>query len=106
MHGLGANEKAILERIPVVFLRKMAAGLVRAKMRVQFTGWLQYLLPMIFVFLFSVHWWASVPAEYQVPGNSRPRAGNAGFHRSNFRYSDQQVSPAVSLNACPNGTMS
>jgi nitroreductase len=54
MQGLGANEKAILERIPVLFLRKIAAGIVRAKMRVQFTGWLQYLLPMIFVLLFSL----------------------------------------------------
>jgi len=54
MQGLGANEKAILERIPVLFLRKIAAGIVRAKMRVQFTGWLQYLLPMIFVLLFSI----------------------------------------------------
>jgi nitroreductase len=53
LQGLGANEKAILERIPVLFLRKIAAGIVRAKMRVQFTGWLQYLLPMIFVLLFS-----------------------------------------------------
>ena len=53
MQGLGANEKALLERIPVLFLRKIAASLVRAKMRVQFTGWLQYLLPMIFVLLFS-----------------------------------------------------
>ena len=52
MRGLGANEKAILERIPLLFLRKIAAGIVRAKMRVQFTGWLQYLLPMIFVLLF------------------------------------------------------
>lgn len=51
MHGLGANEKALLERIPVLFLRKIAAGIVRAKMRVQFTGWLQYLLPLIFVLL-------------------------------------------------------
>ena len=54
MKGLSANEKAILERIPILFLRKIAAGLVRAKMRVQFTGWLQYLLPMIFVLLFSL----------------------------------------------------
>ena len=53
MQGLDANERAILERIPVLFLRKIAAGLVRAKMRVQFTGWLQYLLPMLFVLLFS-----------------------------------------------------
>ena len=41
MHGLGANERALLERIPVLFLRKMAAAMVRAKMRAQFTGWLQ-----------------------------------------------------------------
>ena len=54
LHGLGANEKAILEGIPNLFLRKIAAGIVRAKMRVQFTGWLQYLLPMIFVLLFSL----------------------------------------------------
>ena len=53
MRGLGANEKAILEHIPILFLRKIAAQVVRAKMRVQFTGWLQYLLPMIFVVLFS-----------------------------------------------------
>ncbi len=54
MQGLGPNERAILERIPILFLRKMAANIVRAKMRVQFTGWLQYLLPMIFVLLFSL----------------------------------------------------
>lgn len=47
MQGLGANEKAVLERIPFLLLRKFAAGMVRAKMRVQFTGWLQYLLPII-----------------------------------------------------------
>ena len=54
MHDLGANERAILGRIPILFLRKTAAWIVRAKMRVQFTGWLQYLLPLIFVLLFSI----------------------------------------------------
>ncbi len=54
MHGLGANERALLERIPVRFLRKIAAGIVRAKMRIQFTGWLQYLIPLPFVLLFSL----------------------------------------------------
>jgi len=49
MHGLGANERAILERIPVLFLRKLAANIVRAKMRLQFTGWLQYMLPVPFM---------------------------------------------------------
>jgi nitroreductase len=52
MHGLGANERAILERIPVLFLRKRAAALVRVKQRLQFTGWLQYLLPVIFILFF------------------------------------------------------
>ncbi len=51
MHGLSANERAILERIPILPLRKFAAGMVRAKMRVQFTGWLQYLLPLIFILI-------------------------------------------------------
>jgi nitroreductase len=49
IQGLGANERAILERIPVLFLRKLAAAIVRAKMRVQFTGWLQYMLPVPFM---------------------------------------------------------
>ena len=47
LHGLGANERAIVERIPILALRKVAAGIVRAKERVQFTGWLQYLLPLL-----------------------------------------------------------
>ena len=54
MVGLGANERAILERIPFPFLRRIATAIVRTKMRFQFTGWLQYLLPMIFVLLFSL----------------------------------------------------
>ena len=57
MHGLGANERALLERIPILFLRKLAAGMVRAKMRIQFTGWLQYLLPLIFIFVLLLLAW-------------------------------------------------
>jgi len=56
LKGLGANERALLERIPVLFLRKPVAAIVRAKMRVQFTGWLQYLLPvplMLLLFLIA-----------------------------------------------------
>ncbi len=49
LRGLGANERAILERIPWRFLRKLAARAVRAKMRAQFTGWLQYLLPLVVI---------------------------------------------------------
>ena len=54
MHGLGANERALLERIPFLPLRKFVAGMVRAKMRVQFTGWLQYLLPLIFILILAL----------------------------------------------------
>jgi len=55
MQGLGANERAILERIPVLTLRKLAADIVRAKMRLQFTGWLQYMLPVpIMLVLFII----------------------------------------------------
>ena len=54
MQGLGANENALLERIPMIPLRKLAAGMVRGKMRVQFTGWLQYLLPVIFILILAL----------------------------------------------------
>ena len=54
LRNLGANERAIIERIPVIFLRKIVAKIVRAKMRVQFTGWLQYLLPIGLVIVFSL----------------------------------------------------
>jgi len=49
MHGLSANERAILEHIPILPLRRLAANLVRLKMRLQFTGWLQYMLPLPFM---------------------------------------------------------
>lgn len=52
MHGLGANERALLERIPVLRLRRIAADIVRTKMRVQFTGWLQYIIPLLVVLPF------------------------------------------------------
>ncbi len=54
LKGLGANERAILEHIPLLFLRKLAAGVVRAKQRVQFTGWLQYLLPLIPILFLAI----------------------------------------------------
>ena len=54
MHGLGPNEKALLEHIPFRFMQKIAAGIVRKKMQLQFTGWLQYLLPLIFVLPFAL----------------------------------------------------
>ncbi len=53
LQGLSANERALLERIPVLFIRKIVAGIVRTKMKLQFTGWLQYLIPIIFVLFCS-----------------------------------------------------
>ncbi|MCP4143274.1 MAG: nitroreductase [Chloroflexi bacterium] len=54
MHGLGANERALLEKIPILPFRKIAAGMVRAKMRVQFTGWLQYLIPVFPILILAL----------------------------------------------------
>jgi nitroreductase len=54
MKGLGANERALLERIRWGSGRHMAARIVRAKMRLQFSGWLQYLLPTPFIVLSSL----------------------------------------------------
>lgn len=44
--GFGPNERAILERVPTRVLRRGAAALVRTKERLQFTGWLQYVIPL------------------------------------------------------------
>ena len=46
MAGLGANERALLGRIRFRPLRRLAVRLVRLKMQLQFTGWLQYLIPL------------------------------------------------------------
>ncbi len=54
MRGLGANERAILERIPWAPGRRLAASIVRLKMRLQFTGWLQYLIPVPVVVVLSL----------------------------------------------------
>jgi len=53
LHGLSPNEIALLEGIPLLILRKAAAGLTRLKLKLQFTGWLQYIIPVFFIFLFS-----------------------------------------------------
>jgi nitroreductase len=45
--GLGSNERALLERVPTLPLRRLAAHIVRTKERLQFTGWLQYVIPLI-----------------------------------------------------------
>ncbi|MCP5032588.1 MAG: nitroreductase [Actinomycetia bacterium] len=54
MHGLGANERALLERIRWAPARRLAVRIVRAKMRVQFAGWLQYLIPIPIIVLLSL----------------------------------------------------
>ena len=43
---LPPNEQAIIDTIPTPLLRNIATKIVRIKVRLQFTGWLQYMLPV------------------------------------------------------------
>lgn len=49
---LGANEQALIDNIGIPALRNVATTLLYIKMYFQFTGWLQYMLPLIAVFIF------------------------------------------------------
>jgi len=49
--SLGANERAIVDKIGNPFLRKIFIRVINIKMRLQFSGWLQYVLPMPFFFV-------------------------------------------------------
>ena len=44
---LSANEQAVINRIPIPFLRTAFEKLWRVKLRLQFTGWLQYVPPAL-----------------------------------------------------------
>jgi hypothetical protein len=44
---LSANEQAVIDRIPIPFLRTPFKKLWRVKVRLQFTGWLQYVPPAL-----------------------------------------------------------
>ncbi len=53
---LGANERAIIDKVKSPWLRRFFIHVVAFKMKLQFTGWLQYLMfvPVTFVlFLFA-----------------------------------------------------
>lgn len=53
---LGANEKAIIDKVKITFLRNLLIRIVDVKVRLQFTGWLQYMLPvplMLLLFLIA-----------------------------------------------------
>ncbi len=54
LKGFSANERALLEGIPTLTLRKIAASIVRFKFRMQFTGWLQYIIPLFFLLFLSI----------------------------------------------------
>ena len=54
MQGLGANERAILERIRWGPARRLAVRAVRTKMRLQFAGWLQYVIPAPVILVLSL----------------------------------------------------
>lgn len=70
--GLGANERALLERISSRPLRRFAAAVVRVKMRLQFTGWLQYVLPLLPLAL-----WVALGGVAQLVGLPRVASGFA-----------------------------
>ncbi len=44
--SLGSNEKAIIDKIKIPILRSLLIHLVATKLKLQFTGWLQYLIPI------------------------------------------------------------
>jgi len=49
---LTPNEKAILDRIKIPFLRNIFTGIWHVKLRLQFTGWLQYIPPALATLVF------------------------------------------------------
>jgi nitroreductase len=49
---LTPNEKALLDSIKIPFLKKLFTAIWRTKLRLQFTGWLQYIPPAIVMLLF------------------------------------------------------
>jgi nitroreductase len=50
--GLSANERAILDRIGNPFLKKIVTRIWYVKLRLQFTGWLQYMIPTMIILVF------------------------------------------------------
>lgn len=51
---LGPNEKAILDSPKLTILKKLFTATWRIKLRLQFTGWLQYIPVLIFALVFFV----------------------------------------------------
>jgi nitroreductase len=49
--SLGANERAIIDKIPYCFLKKSFIQLIAFKLKLQWKGWLQYLIPLPLSFL-------------------------------------------------------
>ncbi len=52
--NLTPNERAIIDRIKVPLLRGLFTGIWRVKLRLQFTGWLQYIIPATFTLALSL----------------------------------------------------
>lgn len=50
--NLGANEQALIDNIGFTALRVVATKIILLKMRLQFTGWLQYMLPAMLMLVF------------------------------------------------------
>jgi nitroreductase len=45
--NLTPNERAVIDSIPIPLLRKLFENIWRTKLRLQFTGWLQYVPPLV-----------------------------------------------------------
>jgi nitroreductase len=48
---LGANERALIDQVKIKFLRNAFIRIVGFKLKLQWTGWLQYLIPIPFALL-------------------------------------------------------
>ena len=44
--SLGSNEKAIIDKVKILWVRRLFIRFIGVKLRLQFTGWLQYLMPV------------------------------------------------------------
>lgn len=52
--NLTPNERAVIERIRMPLLRSLVTAIWRVKLRLQFSGWLQYMLPALTTLVFAL----------------------------------------------------
>ena len=52
--SLGSNEKYMIDKIKNRFMKEMAIRAINFKIKLQFNGWLQYLMPFPLVILLTL----------------------------------------------------